>query len=184
MTGLDISANRSSQKWTRRELAGRALWGLVQPLFTFSPRILWGWRRSLLRLFGAKVGRGVHIFPTVRIAIPWNLDVGDEVAIGDRAIIYNLGPVRIGEQVTISQGAHLCAGTHDYTRADMLLLKLPIEIDRGAWICADAFIGPGVCVGEFAIVAARAVAVKNVPARTIVAGNPIRIVRERPSNLT
>lgn len=179
MADLDIAANRASRKWTRGELVGRALWSLAHPLFALSPRVLWGWRRGLLRVFGAKVGRGVHVYPSVHIAIPWNLDIGDESAVGDRAIIYNLGHISIGAQATISQGAHLCAGTHDYTRADMQLLKPPIEIGNGVWVCADAFIGPGVHVGDFAIVGARAVAVKDVPARMIVAGNPTRIVRER-----
>lgn len=88
--------------------------------------------------------------------------------------------MKIGAQATISQGAHLCAGTHDYRRADMPLLKPPIEIGRAAWICADAFIGPGVSVGEFAIVGARAVVMKNVEVGLIVLGNPMRVVGERP----
>jgi putative colanic acid biosynthesis acetyltransferase WcaF len=180
MTELDIAVNRASRKWTRKELAGRALWELAQPLFALSPRLLWGWRRGLLRLFGAKVGRNVHIFPSVHIAIPWNLTIGDEAAIGDRAIIYNLGLISIGAQATISQGAHLCAGTHDYRRTDMPLLKLPIQVGLAVWVGADAFIGPGVKIGDLAIVGARAVAIKDVAAGMIVAGNPARVVRQRP----
>ena len=178
-TTLDIAANRRASKWTRKEQFGRILWGLIHPLFVLSPRPMWGWRRALLRLFGARIGRQVHIYPTVRITIPWNLSIADEAGIGDRAIIYNLGPITIGAQATISQGAHLCAGTHDHRRADMPLLKPPIEIGRAAWVCADAFIGPGVSVGEFAIVGARAVVMKNVDAGMIVAGNPMRVLGER-----
>jgi putative colanic acid biosynthesis acetyltransferase WcaF len=180
MSELDIASNRAAQKWTRKELVGRAAWGLAHPVFACSPRIFWAWRRGLLRVFGAKIGHNVHIYPSVRIAVPWNLDIADEVAIGDRAIVYNLGPVKIGAQATISQGVHLSAGTHDYRRADMPLLKPPIEIGPAAWICADAFIGPGVTVGEFAIVGARTVVMKDVEAGMIVAGNPMRALGKRP----
>jgi putative colanic acid biosynthesis acetyltransferase WcaF len=179
MSQLDIAANRASRKWTRKELAGRALWTFAHPLFAASPRMFWGWRRGLLRLFGAKVGRNVHIFPTARIAIPWNLNIGDEAAIGDRAIIYNLGHITIGAQATISQGAHLCAGTHDHRRADMALVKAPISVGTGAWICAEAFVGPNVTICRNAIVGARAVAMKDIAENVVVAGNPARVISER-----
>jgi putative colanic acid biosynthesis acetyltransferase WcaF len=178
--GLDIDANRSAAKWTYAELAGRILWRLISPLFAWSPRPFWGWRRFLVRAFGGTVGRKVQIHPSARISIPWNLSLGDHTAIGDRAVIYALGPIAIGQRVTISQHAHLCAGTHDHRRPDMALLKLPITIGDDAWICADAFVGPGVSIGQRAIVAARGVAVKNVPADTIVGGNPARKIKLRP----
>jgi putative colanic acid biosynthesis acetyltransferase WcaF len=176
---LDIAANRAARKWTRKELAGRVLWGVAYPLFAWSPRPLWGWRRALLRLFGARIGRGVHIYPSVRIAVPWNLRIGDQTAVGDCAILYSLGPITIGERVTISQGAHLCAGTHDYRDPTMPLLKLPIVVAHEAWISADAFVGPGVQVGARAIVGARCVAMKDVAPAAIVVGNPARLLRWR-----
>ncbi|MEO7931669.1 MAG: putative colanic acid biosynthesis acetyltransferase [Chthoniobacterales bacterium] len=142
------------------------------PLFRYSPRLLWGWRRQLLRLFGAKVGGNVHIHPTVRIFIPWNLRIGDWSSIGFDALLYNLGTLVIGENVTISQRAHLCGGSHDYRDTSMPLLKLPITIEDNTWICADAFIGPGVVIKRDSVVAARAVVVKNVDTGTIVGGNP------------
>ncbi|MFC3205340.1 colanic acid biosynthesis acetyltransferase WcaF [Aquamicrobium soli] len=152
---------------------------LVYPLFAFSPRPLWGWRRFLLRLFGAKVGRDVHVYPSTRITIPWNLSVGRQSAIGDRAIIYALGPIALGDRVTISQGAHLCAGTHDYCDPTMPLIKSPIIIESDAWICADAFVGPGVRVGAHAIVGARCVVMRDVKANAITIGNPARLLRFR-----
>ena len=133
----------------------------------------------MLRLFGAQVASGVRLHPSVRIAIPWNLHIGAHAGVGDRAILYNLGRISIGASVTISQGAHLCAGSHDHRDPAMPLTKPPIRIGDGAWICADAFIGPGVSIGEFAIVAARGVAVRDVPPLTIVAGNPAREVGVR-----
>lgn len=181
-SGLDINANRRARKWSRRALAGRALWAVARPLFLFSPRLCWGWRRGMLRLFGARIGRKVQIFPNVRIAIPWNVSIGDESAVGDGVILYSLGPIRIGSQVTISQYAHLCAGTHDFTRADMALRKPPIAVEDGAWICTDAFVGPGVTVGAGTVVGARSVVMRDIAPGLVVAGNPARILRERPGS--
>lgn len=177
---LDITANRTAQKYPWQEQVLRVLWLVVgKPLFWASPRPLFGWRRWLLRRFGATIGQGVNIYPSATIYFPWKLTVGDWSAIGEGAMIYNLGPISIGEQVTISQRAHLCAGTHDHTDATMPLVKPPIVVRDQAWICADAFIGPNVTVGEGAIVAARAVAVKDVEAWTIVGGNPASFIKAR-----
>ena len=102
----------------------RLLWSAVRPLFFFSPRPLFGWRRFLLRLFGARIGREVHIYNSATIYMPWNLEIGDWSSIGEHAFIYNLGKVTIGSKTTISHRAHLCAGTHDYTDSSLPLLKL------------------------------------------------------------
>jgi putative colanic acid biosynthesis acetyltransferase WcaF len=176
---IDTESNRRARKWRASELIGRALWAAARPLFRFSPRIFWGWRVWLLRIFGATIGRRVHIYPSVRIEIPWKLAVGDYASIGDRSIIYNLGKLSIGPRATISQGAHLCGGTHEYKRADMSLVKAPITIGEGAWVCADAFVGPHVVVGDYAIVGARAVAMRQVDPWTIVAGNPAKKIGAR-----
>lgn len=176
---LDISSNRNSKKYPLRELILRVLWSLVFPLFRFSPRLCWGWRRFLLRLFGANIGKRVNIFPSVRIFAPWHFVIGDDSSIGFDALIYNLGPITIGQRVTISQRAHLCAGSHDYTDPTMPLTKPPIQIEDEVWVCADAFIGPGVTLGAGSVVAARSVVVKNVPSSKVVAGNPAKIIKER-----
>jgi putative colanic acid biosynthesis acetyltransferase WcaF len=177
---LDIASNRRAQKYTLAETLRRVAWMLVgRPLFAWSPRPLFGWRRFVLRCFGASVGPRVHVYPSATIYFPWNLTVGADSAIGEGALVYNLGPITIGTQVTISQQAHLCAGTHDHTNPAMPLQKPPITIESQAWVCADAFIGPSVTVGEGAVVGARAVAMKNVRAWTIVAGNPACVLRDR-----
>jgi putative colanic acid biosynthesis acetyltransferase WcaF len=148
-------------------------------LFRALPRPFWGLRSALLRAFGARVGRDVRLHPTVRIAIPWTLTLHDGVGIGDRAILYALGPIEVGAAATVSQGAHLCAGSHDHRDPGMPLLRPPIRIGAGAWICADAFIGPGVKVGPGAVVGARAVVTRDVAPDCVVAGNPARPVGPR-----
>ena len=140
---------------------------------------MWGVRRCILRLFGATIGSHVHIHPTVSISIPWNLKIGDGTAIGDRAILYALGPITIGKSVTVSQYAHICAGTHDYSTQAMELKKCSITIDDGAWICADAFVGPDVIIGKGAVIGARAVAMKDISSNKIVAGNPAKEIGSR-----
>ena len=175
---IDVTANRSALKWTFREQVGRVLWAVIGPLFRLSPRPLWGWRRAMLRLFGAKVGSDVHVYPTVRITIPWNLSLGDGAAVGDFAILYALGPITLGPRATVSQYAHLCAGSHDLTRSDRPLTKPPIDVGADAWIAADAFVGPGVTIGEGAVVGACAVVIKPVSPGKVVVGNPARVVRD------
>src|SRR5215470_776041 len=112
----------------------RCLWIFGGWFFRLSPRPCFAWRRWILTCFGARLGHHVNLYSSTRIYFPWNLAVGNWTALGENVLIYNLGRVRIGERVTISHGAHLCAGTHDYQRADMPLLKPPIEIQDQVWI--------------------------------------------------
>ena len=177
---VDINKNRASTKWTVKEQVPRVIWSLVHPLFRYSPRVFWAWRVWILRLFGASIGEGVHIYPSVLITLPWNLVIGGYSSVGDRVILYNLGCISIGPTATISPGAHLCAGTHDYRFTDLPLVKKTIKIGEGAWICSEAFIGPGVNIGEYAIVGARTVAMRDVEAWYIVAGNPAKVKGKRP----
>jgi putative colanic acid biosynthesis acetyltransferase WcaF len=180
---LDIKTNRKAKKYTQSELVRRVLWMFAQPLFQLSPRTFFGWRAFLLRCFGARIGREVHIYSSTTIYYPWNLSVGDYSALGEEALIYNLGSVTIGERVTVSHRAHLCAGTHDYVKTSLPLLKPPITVANDAWICTEAFVGPGVHVGEGAVVGARAVAMKDVPDWSVVAGNPARFLKRREKEL-
>jgi putative colanic acid biosynthesis acetyltransferase WcaF len=167
--------------WTLREKIARALWMIVRgSLFRWSWHDWYGWRRFLLRAFGARIGRQVVIRPSARVEIPWLLSVGDYSSIGDFAIVYNLGPIAIGRRVSISQYAHLCAGTHDFSRWSMPLLRPPIVVGDDVWIAAEAFVGPGVSIGEGAILGARACAFRDVPPWTINVGQPARVLRQRP----
>ena len=176
---LDIRANRTAAKYSGAEMLLRLLWTFGEILFRFSPRPCFGWRRMVLRCFGARIGNHVHIYNSAIIYFPWNLQIDDWSSIGEGALIYNLGPVTIGSRSTISHRAHLCAGTHDYRRIDLPLLKPPIVIENQVWVCAGAFIGPGVNIGEGAVVGARAVAIADVEPWSVVAGNPARFLKKR-----
>ncbi len=166
--------------WTTGEKIGRLLWYLVQgTLFRWSPRRAWGWRSMLLRLFGAKIAPNCRIHNTVRVEIPWHLSMGTNSSAGEYAILYCLGPVTIGHDVSISQYAHLCAGTHEVETRRMLLLRPPVTVEPYAWVAADAFVGPGVTVGEGAILGARGCAFKDLEPWTIYGGNPAKKIRPR-----
>ncbi len=125
------------------------------------------------------MGRDVHIYSSAIVYLPWNLEVGDWSSIGERACIYNLARISIGSHVTVSQRAHLCAGTHDYTDPTMPLQKKPIQLCDQVWVCTEAFVGPGTTVGEAAVVGARAVVLEDVEPWTVVAGNPARFLKRR-----
>lgn len=160
--------------FSRSNRVARGLWGVVW-LFLFrpSPRPLHVWRRLLLRLFGAQIGQGCHIYPNVKVWAPWNLVMGCHTGVGDGANLYCMDKFEIGDFVAISQGAVLCGGTHDYNSPNMQLVIKPIVIGTHAWICAEAFLHPGVVVPEGAVVGARAVVTKSLPtAWTVYAGNP------------
>ena len=182
MSGLgDASgADRHISPYSTREKIGRLLWAAAQgSLFRLSFPTWYRWRRWLLVRFGAQLAPDVRIRRTARFECPWNLSMGPGSSIGERAEIYCLGPVSIGARVTISQNAHVCAGSHDHTRPGMPLLRPPIAIGDDVWIAADAFVGPRVTVGAGAIVGARACAFKDVAPWTICGGNPARPIGSR-----
>ena len=177
---LPDAGARHRSPWTFREKLGRVLWALVErTLFRWSPQPCYRWRAWLLRLFGARIHRPVYVRATVSVAVPWNLTVGAHTAVGDHAILYSLGPITLGERVTVSQHAHLCAGTHDHTHPDMPLLRPPIVVEDDVWVAADAFVGPGVRIGRGVVVGACAAVFRDLPPWTVCVGNPARPVKPR-----
>ncbi len=171
---------RQRTPWTRRQNIARMAWMLVwRLLFRFSFHNAYAWRRMLLRAFGAKVGRGVRIRPSAWVEIPWHLHLGDYAIIGDGAILYSLGQVNIGRCATVSQYAHLCAGTHDHRQRSFPIVCAPVDIGEECWIAADAFIGPGVRIGDRSVVAARSVVTRSVESDVIVGGHPARFLKPR-----
>ncbi|MBC8065064.1 MAG: colanic acid biosynthesis acetyltransferase WcaF [Chlorobia bacterium] len=158
----------------------RAAWGVVYTLlFRPSPRPFHGWRSGLLSLFGAKMGKGCHVYSKVQIWAPWNLEIHNQAGIGDGVILYSMGLITIGERAVLSQGAHLCAGTHEYEDPSFRLIAKPISIGKEAWICAEAFVGPGIVVGDGAVIGARSVVTRDMPQWTVCAGNPCRPLKKR-----
>lgn len=178
---LDIAANRAARKYSRREQCLRGAWAFGRWLVHLSPHPFHGWRRAVLRLFGAKVGRQARVAASAHILMPWNVEIGELAAIGPEVFVYSLGKVRIGRRATVSYRSHICAGTHDFSDPAIPLLKPPVTVEDDAWIGTEAFIGPGVTIGAGAMVAARAVVVKDVEPNTLVGGHPARVIGPRPS---
>lgn len=172
-----------SSPWTTAEKIKRVAWMLLgRPIFRITFHNWYGVRRAILRVFGANVAAGVRVRPTANIEIPWHLDLREGCVVGDHAILYSLGMITIGERAIVSQYAHLCAGTHDYTQPSFPLIRPPVTIGHDAWIAADAFVGPGVTVGPRAILGARSSAFKDLDADMIYAGNPARALRPRDAD--
>jgi len=171
---------KGSDYYTPRHYIKKFIWALVHfLLFRYSPRLLYGWRNTLLRLMGASIGKNVKIFPSVQITYPWNLHIEDGSIISWKVILYNLGPIHIGRNTIISQQAHICAGNHDYRNPRFTLLMPPITIGDGVWIAADAFIGPNILIGNEAVIGARAVITKNVEPKAVMVGNPAQFLKSR-----
>ncbi len=158
----------------------RVVWQIVWALFAaWTPPPLHAWRGFLLRSFGARIGRGTRIYGTAIVWLPANLDVGDGSIIGPRVRVYNQGRITIGTNTVVSQGAHLCASTHDYESPNFQLVLRPIVIGNDAWVAAEAFVGPGVTIGDGAVLAARGVAVRDIEPWSVAGGNPAKQIRMR-----
>jgi putative colanic acid biosynthesis acetyltransferase WcaF len=157
-----------------------ALWLIVsRVLFHWCPFSLSSFKRAVLRLFGAHVGKGVVIKPEVKITFPWKLNLGNHVWLGEESWLLNLAPIIIADHACISQRAVLCTGNHNYTSPAFDLMTAPIQVGQGAWIGANAFVGPGVCVGSYAVLTAGSIATKDLETCGVYQGNPAVQVRQR-----
>jgi putative colanic acid biosynthesis acetyltransferase WcaF len=158
----------------------RACWNLVWLLlYRPTPRVLHGWRCLLLRAFGARLGKGVHPYPTARIWAPWNLEMGDHACLSEGVDCYCVDKVRLGAHALVSQYSFLCTASHDYNDASFPLVCAPITIEERAWVTADVFVAPGVTIGQGAVVTARSSVFRDVPPWTVVRGNPAVPVKRR-----
>ena len=158
----------------------RGLWGLAWLLlYRPSPRPFHGWRRMVLRLFGAKVGKGAMPYPSAVIWAPWNLVLGAGATLGDGVDCYNVAPVTLGAGAVASQRAYLCTASRNIDAPGKPLMTAPIVLADGAWVAAEAYLAPGVTLGEGAVAAARAVVTRSVAPWDVVAGNPARVIRQR-----
>ena len=156
------------------------LWWLVQAtVFRWSFHQMYGYRAMLLRLFGAKIGRGVKIRPDARCHFPWRVAIGDHCWIGNGVMLYSLAPITIGTNCVISQEAYLNTGSHDITSPTFDLIVKPIIVEDGAWIGARAFVNLGVTIHVNAVIGAMSNVTKDMPANMVCVGNPCHPLKER-----
>lgn len=155
-------------------------WSIVQAtVFGLSPRPLHSWRAFLLRCFGAKVGRGAHVYARVKVWAPWNLEIGEEAGVADGVNLYSQDKIAIGRRAVISQGCHLCAGTHDFEADGFPLITKPIVIEDDTWLAAEVFVHPGVKISEGAVVGARSVVVNDLSEWGVYSGFPAKFLKDR-----
>ena len=180
MAHVDLSKFDNSWYDPGRSLAVRTLWHFANALFLQNPlNPSSSLKIIILRLFGAKIGEGVVLKPSINVKYPWNLEIGNYSWIGEHAWLDSLAPIKIGSNACISQGVYFCTGNHDWTDPAFGLVVKPISIEDGAWVGARATVLPGVTVKSHSIVAAGAVIAKDTEAYGIYVGNPAAKVKER-----
>jgi len=158
----------------------RGVWNVVWLVAAaWTPPPLHAWRRFLLRAFGAKIGKRTRIYGSARIWYPPNLEMGDYSVLGWKVNCYSQGKIVLEDFANVAQYVHLVTGTHNFDDPSFQLYTKPIRICRHAWVASDAFVGPGVVVGEGAVLGARGVAFKNLEPWTVYAGNPAKPLRAR-----
>ncbi len=156
------------------------LWWMVQgTLFGMSPQFLYGWRRFLLRIFGAEIGKNVIIRPSVRITYPWKVKIGDFSWIGDDVVLYSLGDIVIGSNTVVSQKSYICTGTHNYTKEDFPILAKKIIIEDECWLATDVFVSPGVTIKTGTVVGARSTVINDLESNSVYVGSPVRFIKKR-----
>jgi putative colanic acid biosynthesis acetyltransferase WcaF len=180
---LDAEANRPIDGGPSFSLGNRLfriVWGVAWLLLArWTPPPLHGWRRALLRAFGARIAPGARVHASVKVWHPGNLELGENVLIGPGATLYNQGRILIGARSVISQRAHLCASTHDVDDPHFQLQLRPIVIGAQCWIAAEAFVGPGVTMAYGAVLGARGALFEDAEPLGIYRGNPASLFRTR-----
>lgn len=175
------SINKFQNHLGWKHQAYRLLWSWVWAVFARPlPRSMGcGWKRFLLRLFGAKIDNTAVVYSTARIYYPANLTMGPNSCLDNNVNCYNVDMVTLGKNVTVSQGAFLCPGSHDIYTHKHTLITAPITICDNAWVAVNALIGMGVTIGEGAVVGAGACVFKDVEPWMIVGGNPAKVLKTR-----
>jgi putative colanic acid biosynthesis acetyltransferase WcaF len=163
----------------RSALVVQLWWFFQSTFFSISPQFMYGWRRFLLRSFGAKIGRGVIIRPSVRITYPWKLSIGDYAWIGDNVELYTLGEIKIGANAVVSQRSYICTGSHDYTKPTFDIYALKTVIEDEAWVATDVYVAPGVTIGKGAVIGARSSVFSDMPTGMICVGTPAKPIKPR-----
>lgn len=159
----------------------RLVWSVVWTCLArpFPRSMAMGWKRFLLRAFGARIAPTANVYSSATVFQPWLLTMDDYACLAEGVDCYNAAPVRIGRNATVSQRAFLCTAGHDISDPHHAQTDAPIDIRERAWVCAEAFVGQGVTVGEGAVCAARSVVIKDVEPWTVVGGNPAKFIKKR-----
>jgi putative colanic acid biosynthesis acetyltransferase WcaF len=179
-TGVDLSQYAAVDFDRGAGVLKEGLWILTSLfLFWFCPFKLSRFKCAVLRVFGAKVGRGVVIKPQVKITFPWKLAIGDHVWLGEECWLMNLDRITIGNNVCISQRAFLCTGSHNYELSTFDLIAKPITLGDGVWLGAGCWVGPGVVAGADSLLTAGSVATKDLEPGGIYRGNPAVLLKQR-----
>lgn len=169
-----VESSHSKTRWPVSVLIRRVLWTyLLEPLVSGLPKPMSPTRIIALRWMGATIGRGCLIARGVKVLMPWNLTLEDQVVIGSGVDLYNYAPIHVGRRSVVSQGSYLCTGSHDFRVPHFPLIYSPITIGSDCWLAAGVFVCPGVSVADGVVVGARSVVTKSlVEPWTIHAGHP------------
>jgi putative colanic acid biosynthesis acetyltransferase WcaF len=165
---------RGKSKW-----AVQLWWILYTVFFKTSPQVMYGWRRFLLRSFGAKIGKKVIIRPTAQFTYPWKISIGDYSWIGDEVVLYSLGEIEIGSNTVISQRSYICTGSHDYKSDDFRIYASKITIGSKCWLATDVYVAPSITIGENTVVGARSSVFKDLPSNKVCMGSPAKPIKDR-----
>ncbi|MCB0463980.1 MAG: WcaF family extracellular polysaccharide biosynthesis acetyltransferase, partial [Flavobacteriaceae bacterium] len=156
------------------------LWWFVQAtLFRMSPQFLYGWRRFLLRSFGAKIGKKAIIRPSAQITYPWKVSIGDYSWIGDEVVLYSLGEIQIGSNTVISQRSYICTGSHDYNSESFEIYSEKIKIGDKCWLATDVYVAPSISIGDCTVVGARSSVFSDLPSNKVCVGSPAKPIKDR-----
>ena len=184
-----MTERREIQRWdkyyTPKDFRGKSklfvqLWWIAYALlFRPSPQVLYGWRRFLLRAFGAKIGKNVILRPSMQVTYPWKVQIGDHSWIGDEVVLYSLGNINIGSNTVISQRSYICTGSHDYSQINFPIYAKEINIKDQCWIATDVFVSPGITINEGTIVGARSTVVNDLDSYSVYVGSPAKFLKKR-----
>jgi len=163
----------------RSKIVTQLWWMIEQTLFAWSPQFFYPWRRFLLRLFGAKIGKNVLIRSSVKITYPWYVEIGDNCWIGEDCVLYSLSSIKIGNNVALAHKVYVNTGGHDYAKETFDIFAKPVVIEDECWLTNDVYIAPGVTVGRGSIVGARSSVFKDIPEGKICVGSPAKVIKDR-----
>lgn len=176
----DLSSFSVPSSFRERSKVTVQLWWIIEnSVFRLSPQVFYGWRRFLLRLFGAKIGKNVKIRSTVKITYPWKVEVGENSWVGDDCVLYSLGEIKIGKNVALAHKVYLNTGGHNYKVSTFDIFSKPVFIEDECWITNDVYVAPGIIIGKGAIIGARSTVLQDMPEGMICFGSPAKPIKSR-----